>query len=225
MRRPMAQPRKRKPQTARAGLRSARQADAALREPSERLDLVMRAINEGVYDYDIAADKIYYAPRIYEVLDVPKSNLKTAADWRRLIHPDDLKAYLAAFAAHIKGKTPRFEIDHRYRSRKGEWRWARQHGMAQRDAKGRAVRMVGSIGDITDLKNTENALRASEERYDIAMRAINEGVYDWDIASGKVYYSDRVREQLGLSARDLGDAAEDWVRRIHPEDVERHRGA
>jgi PAS domain S-box-containing protein len=201
---------------------------AAKRRPvgpeADRLELVMRAINEGVYDYEIAADKIYYSPRIYEVLDVPRRSLRTAADWRRLIHPDDLAAYLAAFAAHVKGESVRFQLDHRYRARDGGWRWARQHGMALRDAKGRAVRMVGSIGDITDLKHAEEALRASEQRYDVAMSAINEGVYDWDIPSGKVYYSERVHQALGLSPGELRNA-DDWRRRVHPEDLKRFDAA
>ena len=203
-------------QTAKAGMRPARRR--APRQAPDRFDLVMRAINEGVYDYEIEADRIYYSPRIYQVLDVPRGKLKSAADWRRLIHPDDLKAYLAAFAAHVKGKTPRFEIDHRYQGRRGAWRWARQHGVALRDGRGRAVRMIGSIGDITDLKRVEEALRASEERYDVAMRAIKEGVYDWDIAKGTIYYSQRVREET-RSSPELSRTPEDWRRRIHPDDL------
>src|ERR1700687_227931 len=185
--------------------------------PADRLELAMRAINEGVYDYEIASDRIYYSPRIYEVLDVPRSKLKTAADWRRLIHPEDLPAYLAAFAEHVKGKSARFELDHRYRARKG-WRWARQHGMALKDAKGRAVRMVGSIGDITDLKHAEDALRVSEERHDVAMRAIREGIYDWDIEKGTIYYSQQVQQQT-RSTPEANRTPEDWRQRIHPDDL------
>jgi two-component system cell cycle sensor histidine kinase PleC len=197
---------------------------AQLRESEERYALAMRAMNEAVYDYDVASDHIYYSERIYDVLDVPREFLRTAKDWRTLIHPDDLQLYLDAFAAHIKRKTPRFECDYRYRARADVWHWARQHGIALRDTAGRAVRVVGSIGDITELKETEEALRRSEERYDFALRAIREGVYDWDIVKGTVYYSDRVRSVLGFSREELG-TPEDWLARIHPEDLPRYRAA
>jgi PAS domain S-box-containing protein len=197
---------------------------AQLRESEERYALAMRAMNEAVYDYDVASDHIYYSERIYDVLDVPREFLRTAKDWRTLIHPDDLQRYLAAFAAHIKRETPRFECDYRYRARGDVWHWARQHGIALRNASGRAVRVVGSIGDITQFKETEEALRRSEERYDFALRAIREGVYDWDIVTGNVYYSDRVRHVLGLSPEDLTSAG-DWLARVHPEDMARFRAA
>jgi PAS domain S-box-containing protein len=188
----------------------------------DRLDLVMGAVNEGVYDYDIARDEIYYSPRIYEVLDVPPAKLKTAADWRKLVHPDDLEAYLAAFVAHVKGQVPRFEIDHRYRARKG-WRWARQHGMASRDARGRAIRIVGSIGDITELKLAEERLRASEERYTLATQAATEGIYEWNLETGTLYLSLRARAFFAVSGERLTPAA--WNSRVHGEDFQGYRDA
>jgi PAS domain S-box-containing protein len=195
-----------------------------LRESEERYALAMRAINEAIYDYDIATDTIYYSERVYEVLDVPREFLRTAKDWRTLIHPDDLPRYIGAFAAHVKGQTLRFECDYRYGARGGVWRWARQHGMALRDANGRAARVVGSVGDITELKETEEALRQSQERFDFALRAIREGVYDWDIVKDTIYYSDRVRQVMGMSP-DVLRTPQDWRRRIHPEDLPRYDGA
>ncbi len=189
----------------------------------ERLELAMRAINEGVYDWDIADGSAYYSEGVYSVLHLPRS-MKTPADWRARIHPDDLAAYDAAILAHFKKKTRRFECDYRYRARDGNWRWARQHGIAMRDAKGRAVRMIGSTGDISELKRAEAARRQSDERYAFAMSAINEGVYDWNIADGSAYYSDRVMHAVGLTRRQLRNAA-DWHQRIHPEDRPRFDAA
>jgi PAS domain S-box-containing protein len=195
-----------------------------LRESEERYAIAMRAINEAIYDYDVSSDQIYYAERIYDVLDVERALMRTAKDWRTLIHADDLQRYLDAFSAHAKGGAARFECDYRYRARNGAWRWCRQHGIALRDAGGRAVRVVGSIGDITEFKETEAALLKSDERYDFALRAIREGVYDWDLVAGTVYYSDRVRAVLGLAPEELG-TPQDWLERVHPDDMERYRAA
>jgi PAS domain S-box-containing protein len=201
----------------------ARRAAAPPSASVERLDVAIRAINEGVYDWDVANGKMHYSQGVYSVLKMPR-NMKTPMDWRKRIHPDDLSAYDAAIVAHFKKKTKRFEIDYRFRATDGTWRWARQQGIAQRDARGRAVRMIGAIGDITELKRAEEARRQSDERYAFAMRAINEGVYDWNIAEGKTFYSERVVNALGLSQRHLKSAA-DWHNRIHPEDRPRYDAA
>ena len=66
--------------------------------------------------------------------------------------------------------------------------------VAERNADGRAVRFVGAVLDITDRKRVEEALRQSEERFALAVEAVNEGVYEWDIAGDTIYYSDKVRE-------------------------------
>ena len=134
-----------------------------LEASEERYDVAMRAINEGVYDWNIAGNTIYYSDRVFAALRTPKGDA-TAKAWRDRIHPDDLAKYDAALVAHFKGKTPRFECDYRYRRDDGKWHWARQHGIAVRDMTGRAVRMIGSTGNIDELKRNELELhRAHDE--------------------------------------------------------------
>ena len=67
-------------------------------------------------------------------------------------------------------------------------------------------------------------LRESEERFDFAMQAINEGFYDWDIANGTIYYSERVRNALGISPKELRTPAA-FLDRVHPDDRPRFRAA
>jgi len=56
---------------------------------------------------------------------------------------------------------------------------------------------VGAVNDISQRRQTEQALRDSEQRYALAMQAVNEGVYDWNIATDETYYSPRVRDAVG----------------------------
>jgi len=66
------------------------------------------------------------------------------------------------------------------------------------------------------------ALRESDERYALAMRAINEGFYEWDVATSEMHYSPRVCELVGLAPEELRTMA-DWTDRIHPADMPKFR--
>jgi len=69
----------------------------------------------------------------------------------------------------------------------------------------------------------ENALRDSEERYALAMNGANDGLWDWDLKSGKVYFSSRWKTMLGCSGEEIGDEPAEWLDRVHPGDRQRLR--
>jgi PAS domain S-box-containing protein len=64
-----------------------------------------------------------------------------------------------------------------------------------------------------------DALRISEERYALAARSANDGLWDWDLESGRVYYSPRWKHTLGCASEEVGTAPEDWFQRVHPDDL------
>ncbi|MCC6474670.1 MAG: GAF domain-containing protein [Burkholderiales bacterium] len=202
----------------------ARQAALAPRQDSaERLELVTHAINEGVYDWDLARNTIYYSERVYAALGMSPNLVRTPKDWRRRIHPDDLGEYDRRLVEHFKGRRERFECDYRYRDRHGAWRWARQHGIAVRDAGGRVLRMVGSTGDITEMKRVERALKESQDRYALATQAATEGIYEWNLGSGSLFLSERAKEFFAVRGKALTPAA--WNRRVHKDDFPGYRAA
>lgn len=81
---------------------------------------------------------------------------------------------------------------------------------------------VGGIAvDVTDQVRTEQALRASEERFQLAAKAATGMIYDWDAETGKIYRSDGLERLLGISPAEVAPEFEWWANRIHPEDRER----
>jgi PAS domain S-box-containing protein len=133
----------------------------------------MGAINESVYDWDIAHDRFSVSESMQRVLGLPSEHLSLAG-WHKRIHPEDFPAYRHATIAHLKGITERFEHDYRYRAADGTWRWARTHGVVIRNKNGRAVRMIGSTGDITELKRTQQQQTATAE----ILKVINSSLAD-----------------------------------------------
>lgn len=72
-----------------------------------------------------------------------------------------------------------------------------------------------------DVLSAHQQLRESEERYALAFRGANDGLWDWDLKRGKVFYSQRWSEMLGYAPGEFGDSADDWFALVHPEEIER----
>src|SRR5690606_19344803 len=80
---------------------------------------------------------------------------------------------------------------------------------------------LGILHDITERKRTEDALRESEQRYALAARGANDGLWDWDLRSGIVYFGARWIEMLGYRDSEITGTHDEWFSRVHPEDLQR----
>jgi PAS domain-containing protein len=87
---------------------------AALNE--ERFALALEALNENVFDWNIRDDTLYFTPTQLALFGIPSRPHITAEEWAALIHPDDKPGHTRAMVTHLRGETPRFECDFRYRT-------------------------------------------------------------------------------------------------------------
>ncbi len=142
-----------------ADITERKRAEAALWRSEERFALALRGTNEGVWDWDMSSDIVSYSPRVAELLGrEPRAFEGVALTWRSLIHPDDVERGLAILAEHLEHRKT-YDVEFRLRVDDGSYRWFHCRGLAIWDETGRPVRMVGSIGDISSRKETEQQLR------------------------------------------------------------------
>lgn len=136
----------------------------ALRElarTQEGYALAARAVNDGIWDWDLEADRVYFSPRWRALLGQPESAAHQSPDaWFELVHPDDVTRLREAIADHLTGQTSHMESEHRMQHADGSWRWVLTRGLAIRDTSdGKPTRMAGSLSDITERRRAERQLR------------------------------------------------------------------
>jgi len=134
-------------------------AERALRDSEERYRLAVRGANDGLWDWDLDVDAVYLSPRWKAMLGYTDDEIGAdPGEWFDLVHHDDRSALRSALEAHFKSEASHFEMEHRMRHRSGDDRWVLTRGVAVRDASGRAVRMAGSLTDVTARKRAEQQL-------------------------------------------------------------------
>ena len=133
---------------------SHRRMKMALQESEERYALALAGANDGLWDWDLRTDKMYYSARWKAMLGLTEDEpiLNTPEEWFGRVHPNDLKALKESIERHLEDGDLHFECEYRILHQSGSYRWALSRGMAVRDAKGEVYRMAGSQTDITNRK-------------------------------------------------------------------------
>jgi|GEM_PF-3153920 len=142
-----------------------------------RLELAIEGANDGLWDWNIPANRIYYSPRWTTTLGYERNEIgDTTEEWRALVHPEDLPSIDEILTEHFNGNTPLFEAEFRMHAKDGSYRWIYVRGISRRDSSGKPVRMAGSMTDNTLRKLTESALIDSERRYRSLFEATIEAI-------------------------------------------------
>ncbi len=140
--------------------------ERALCESEERYALAVAGANDGLWDWNLLTNRVYFSPRWKSLLGYQVENGEKISEhnsvyrpeeWFSRVHPDDLDPLKQAIADHLAGVTPHFTSEHRILDVQGEYRWMLSRGLAVRDHQGKPYRMAGSQTDISDRKATEEA--------------------------------------------------------------------
>jgi diguanylate cyclase (GGDEF)-like protein/PAS domain S-box-containing protein len=135
------------------------QAMLDLRQSEERYAVAVRATNDGIWDWDLADEKMHFSPRWKTLLGYAEKFTSNKPEaWFDLVHRDDISRLRREIDDHIAGLSPYFENEHRIRHADGQWRWVLSRGLASHDRSSRPVRITGSLSDVTDRHNAEQQL-------------------------------------------------------------------
>ena len=153
-----------------------KQTEDVLLKSEERFRQAMEATTDGLWDWNVAEDTGYFSPAYYSMLGYePGEFIMNGQSWMDLIHPHDYQYAISFNQDCVENRRQSFEVEYRMKARDGSWVWILGRGKAlERDAQGRALRMIGTHVDITERKQIEMALVAATVEADIANRAKSE---------------------------------------------------
>ena len=194
-----------------------KQAEEALRHSEERFELAMRGATDGLWDWNLKTQEVYYSPRWCEMLGYPKENILPNLDtFTQFLHPEDKEHVFSQVNDYLTGQSSIYAIEFRMRHQQGHYVWILSRGVGVKNQQGEFIRIVGTHVDITERRQSEEALRQSEARFRSLIAATSQIVWT-TTATGQI-----VTEQpgwthfTGLSFRELQRGK--LVKMIHPDD-------
>ena len=138
--------------------------EKALRISEERFQLIITGSDEGVWDWDIIADKDWWSPRFYSLLGYRNEEITASSQqFAQMIHPDERDAVQQVAVKHIEERTA-YVLEYRMLTKSGEYRWFHGRGQAIWDHDGRPVRMLGTLRDINERKQAEQRHQKLEQQ-------------------------------------------------------------
>lgn len=206
------------------------QTEQALRESEKRWQLAVHGTNDGIWDWNLRTNEIFRSLRWKEMLGYQDTEIRNTLDeWRSLVHPEDLERVTEVVNAHLAGKTPYYQSEHRMRCKDGHYKWILDRGKAIWDETGKPIRVVGSHSDISERKWAEEALRKSEEKLRKITALVPGMVYQFGVSPNNRYFltfaSDGSTELFELTPEAVVEDVERIFARVKPEQLPAFREA
>ncbi len=188
-------------------------AEAELRASERRFRTMLSTANEGVWLIDRQGQTQFLNDRMAEILGASPADIAE----RRVfdfVFPADAETANAHVAAILGGESSEFEL--RLRQQGGAPVWVRISTSPVRNDRGRVVGILGLFTDMTERRRSAAALNHANERFALAVDAVQSLIYDWDLRSGDVTWSSGLQPLLGYRPEDADPTPAWWLARVHP---------
>ena len=181
-----------------------RQAEESLRLSQERFEIVVRATNDVVWDWDLVHDTIWWNANFFTAYGFRLEDIEPdAASWTTRIHPDDRNRILEGIHRIIDGSGNSWSDDYRFLRADGSFAEIFDRGFVVRDASGKGVRMIGAMQDVTERKQADIRIRESEAKYRGLIEQASDGIFITDARGHYQLVNSRACELLGYVESEM----------------------
>ncbi len=199
--------------------RRARQSQRARDATEAVLNEAQAIARLGSWELDVATGRGVWSNEMFALTGfAPAAGVPPVGEFLARVHADDRAALMANHAAAAE-RSQGFRQEFRLLRPGGEERWFETRVRATGPAGGPAARLEGTMLDVTDRRAAEAAVAESETRLRLALDAARTGVFDWDMATGRIVWSRWHEEMWGFAPGEFPGTFEAFARRVHPEDL------
>lgn len=201
------------------------QIETSLRASEERWQLVLRGNNDGIWDWNVQTNEVFFSSRLKEMLGFADHEISNHLDeWWKRVHPDDLGWVMDAVQDHFAKRTSFYSTEYRVQCKDGSYKWILDRGQALWDDAGNVMRMVGSHKDITGRKQAEAALEKELLRSTALLNTSLDGIVVLDHQGNVVQTSPSFAQMLGYTvAETLTLNVADWDAQWTREELQQMR--
>ncbi|PQV63056.1 PAS domain S-box-containing protein/diguanylate cyclase (GGDEF) domain-containing protein [Abditibacterium utsteinense] len=202
-----------------------RQVQSEILRSRRALDEAQSLAHIGSLQWDLANGHVEFSDEMFRIFGhEPGDFTPNHETIFRFFEPAERDHVIRESRAAMRDDRPASMVI-RIQRRDGETRVLQTDLRIETDDNGRATYIIGSAQDITESEASRRALFESEQRYALAAQGANDGLWDWDLESGQVYYSPRWKMMLGYAPDAIQSEPEAWLGRVHADDIEHLRVA
>lgn len=199
-----------------------REAEEALRQQTVILRSILDNMSDGVLVADASGKLIHMNPAAERMIGRPVEATLAGTRHAHVFYRPDGATLLAPIdmpsARALRGEDVN-DVEMYIRGAAGDdGVWASANARPLRDGSGTIHGSVIVFRDVSERKRAEQELRRSRERFELAVRGSQDGIWDWDLRSGDVYFSPRWKSIIGYEDHELGHRIEEWEQRLHPDE-------
>ncbi|MFT3906391.1 MAG: PAS domain-containing protein [Steroidobacteraceae bacterium] len=203
-----------------------KRAEMELRASENRLQTAVWGANMGLWELDFSVERTRWVNDWCSQYGIdPCDGGDHVNRWDAHIHEADVTEAARRFAEHVAGKEDYYDAEYRVMTDFGAWRWIYERGrVTERDADGKALRIVGVCMDIDARRQEEMRQHFTQPWLAQALTMARAGMWHWDVLTGQMICTSTYYRLFGTDPDDSRGDRHFWSRRMHPEDLQRMRG-
>ena len=174
----------------------------------ERFELAIEGTNDGIWDWNLKTNYVFYSPKWKSMLGYTDEELKNELDtFSSLIHPEHIERVFAEVQSYLEGKISKYEVEIPMRTKTGDYKWILSKGTALRDSQGIPYRMLGSHADITERKKAQEKIELQNQELISREEELKQNLEELQATQEQMRLAQAEAERNAMNANKIFEAA------------------